>query len=115
RALAQAAAVSPAPWFLVVTGDLTQGNRDNEFAAFEQGIAGLAPPVVAVRGNHDSYDGGVNFEKYLGPATYSFDAAGAHFVGRERGGVAGGGSRPPRRGPGRSSPSPSPTGRGGRG
>src|SRR5262249_2947809 len=41
---------------------------------------GLAPPVVAVRGNHDSYDGGVNFEKYLGPATYSFDAAGAHFV-----------------------------------
>ncbi len=80
KALAEASAVSPAPWFLVVTGDLTQGNRDEEFGALEQGIADLPVPFVAVRGNHDSYDGGVTFEKYLGPATYSFDAGGTHVV-----------------------------------
>jgi MYXO-CTERM domain-containing protein len=80
KALAQAATVSPPPWFVVITGDLTQGNLDEEFSALDQGVGDMPVPFVAVRGNHDSYDGGATFEKYLGPATYSFDVAGTHVV-----------------------------------
>ena len=79
-AVVQAALEYPEANFLVITGDITQGNTDAEFAILRDSLEGLAVPFVPVIGNHDRYDGGGNYRKYLGPPTYSFDAGGAHFI-----------------------------------
>jgi outer membrane protein assembly factor BamB len=80
KAIASAGGVLPLPYFLVLTGDLTQGNGDAEFQVVTAAVADLAVPFVSVPGNHDYYDGGANYRKYMGPTTYSFDAGGTHFV-----------------------------------
>jgi outer membrane protein assembly factor BamB len=80
RALARATRVSPAPDFLVVTGDMTNGTQDEEFGTLDHLVAGLDVPFVPVPGNHDWHDGGPAYRKRFGPPMYSFDADGAHFI-----------------------------------
>jgi outer membrane protein assembly factor BamB len=84
-ALRQAAATEPAPHFLVITGDITQANDPAQFDVMLRALDGLGVPFVPVPGNHDWYDGGAAYRKYLGPPSYSFDAGGVHFVVLEGG------------------------------
>jgi outer membrane protein assembly factor BamB len=80
RALDQAAAMVPAPHFLTITGDITSGNETPQFEDLAAVVAGLDVPFVPVIGNHDRYDGGGNYRRFLGPGSYSFDAGGVHVV-----------------------------------
>ncbi len=78
--LAQAAGVEPKPYFITVTGDITQGNKPEHFDAVFAAIDSIDIPYVPVPGNHDWYDGGKAYRERFGPPNYSFDAGGSHFV-----------------------------------
>tara|TARA_R110002073_G_scaffold336557_1_gene535453 strand:+ start:50874 stop:53309 length:2436 start_codon:yes stop_codon:yes gene_type:complete len=78
--LAQAAGVDPRPYFITVTGDLTQGNKPEHFDAVFAAIDSIDIPYVPVPGNHDWYDGGEAYRSHFGPPNYAFDAGGVHFV-----------------------------------
>ncbi len=78
--LARATDVLPAPDFLVVTGDMTNGTKDEEFATMDALLRRVDVPFVPVPGNHDWHDGGPRYRARFGPPMYSFDASGAHFV-----------------------------------
>jgi outer membrane protein assembly factor BamB/predicted phosphodiesterase len=80
RALEQATGIDPPPWFLVITGDLTDDAWDAEFAALSAVMRGLRVPFVPVAGNHDWQDEGVSYRRRFGPPMYSFDAGGVHFI-----------------------------------
>jgi outer membrane protein assembly factor BamB/predicted phosphodiesterase len=79
-ALRQATAVWPPPAFFVVVGDMTQTNAPEEFALIGRAIADLSTPYVAVPGNHDWYDAGDSYRQAFGPASYSFETGGVHFI-----------------------------------
>ncbi len=80
-ALQQATAeLTPAPHFLVLTGDLTSNTQARELADFDKAIADLPVPFVPVPGNHDWHDGGPLYRRRFGPPMYSFSAAGVHFI-----------------------------------
>lgn len=57
RAVAAINAESPAPDLVIVTGDLTDNGRPEEFAQFVTAIAPLRVPVLAIPGNHDNRPG----------------------------------------------------------
>ena len=79
-ALAQAVGLATPPRFFTIVGDVTQGNVDAEFTRVEDALRGITVPWVPVPGNHDWYDGGVNWRKRWGPDNYSFDMGNLHVV-----------------------------------
>lgn len=52
-AVAQIAALTPLPDIVVVTGDLTDSGRPEEYAALREILAGLPMPIFVLPGNHD--------------------------------------------------------------
>jgi len=79
-AATNATALDPAPAFFTILGDITQGNKEPEFALVDQALSDLSVPWVPVPGNHDWYDEGAAWFKHYGPDNYSFDLGGVHFV-----------------------------------
>jgi outer membrane protein assembly factor BamB len=75
-----ATALDPAPAFFTILGDITQGNKDEEFAIVDHALSGIDVPYVPVPGNHDWYDGGAAWFAHYGPDNYSFDIGSTHFV-----------------------------------
>lgn len=80
EALEQATALAAPPRFVTIVGDITQGNRLEEFDRVEAAVAELRIPWIAVAGNHDWYDGGANWRARWGPDNYSFDVGQLHVV-----------------------------------
>ncbi|HEY0255054.1 MAG TPA: metallophosphoesterase family protein, partial [Kofleriaceae bacterium] len=69
------------PAFVTITGDITQGGGDEQFAAIGAALLELDDtPWIPVAGNHDWYDGGTAWTKHVGPDNYAFDALGMHFI-----------------------------------
>lgn len=67
--------------FAVNLGDFVLNGREDEYAEYVKRIARLKMPVYQVQGNHDGMNGGWRvFNKYFGPAYYSFDHEDAHFI-----------------------------------
>ncbi|NVB81344.1 MAG: PQQ-binding-like beta-propeller repeat protein [Kofleriaceae bacterium] len=80
NAATMATALETPPAFFTVLGDITQGNREAEFALVDQALAGIGVPWIPVPGNHDWYDGGAAWFAHYGPDNYSFDIGDVHFV-----------------------------------
>lgn len=78
--LRQATQLEPRPYFIAVTGDITQSNKPEQFATVRDAIDSIDVPYVPVPGNHDWYDGGAAYRAHFGPPSYSFDAGGVHFL-----------------------------------
>jgi len=80
RVASDATAIDPAPAFLTILGDITQGNQDSQFDLVDGALASLTVPFIPVPGNHDWYDGGATWFRRYGPDNYSFDIDRIHFV-----------------------------------
>lgn len=78
--LRQATNIEPRPYFIAVTGDITQSNKPEHFATVLDAIDSLDVPYVPIPGNHDWYDGGAAYRAHLGPPSYSFAAGGVRFI-----------------------------------
>ncbi len=81
-------ALSPAPEFMLHTGDISHLSKPEEFDTVDQILKGAKPKdVFYVPGEHDvlNDDGKQFLERYgkgsKGAGWYSFDKKGAHFVG----------------------------------
>src|SRR5262249_16249108 len=61
-------------------GDMTHDSTETSFQNFLSVVNDLDVPYVPVPGNHDAYDGGANYRKYIGPPEYCFDQGGMRFV-----------------------------------
>lgn len=79
-ATAAGEATAGAPAFFTILGDLTQGNKPEEFAMVDEGLSEIGVPFVPVPGNHDWWDGGASWFAHYGPDNYSFDIHRIHFV-----------------------------------
>ncbi|MBE7448459.1 MAG: metallophosphoesterase [Kofleriaceae bacterium] len=79
-AIDQAIALPYPVRFLSIVGDVTQGNRPEEFDRVDAALAGTPMPWVPVAGNHDWYDGGATWRARWGPDNYSFVIGDIHFV-----------------------------------
>ncbi len=79
-AIDQLGAAEPDAHFVVITGDLSQRDRPEQYAGLAGALRDIAVPFVPVPGNHDWADGGDAYRAAFGPSSYSFDAGGAHFV-----------------------------------
>lgn len=79
-AMAASNATANEPAFFTILGDITQGNREAEFALVDGALAGIGVPFIPVPGNHDWYDEGQAWFAHYGPDNYSFDIDGVHFV-----------------------------------
>ncbi|OEZ64204.1 metallophosphoesterase [Duganella sp. HH105] len=80
-------ALAVQPDFIVFTGDLTHttddpAERRRRMAEFKQITAALkVKDVRYLAGEHDaSLDNGAAFQEFFGPAHYSFDHKGVHFI-----------------------------------
>ncbi len=87
KAIAAVNALSPAPDFVVFTGDLTHITEDvderrRRLAEFRDIAAGLKIPVVHyMPGEHDaSLDNGAAYSELFGRTHYAFDHKGVHFI-----------------------------------
>ncbi|MDB5970797.1 MAG: serine/threonine protein phosphatase [Hydrocarboniphaga sp.] len=87
KALAQVNALSPAPDFIVFTGDLTQTTDDaalrrQRMSEFRDIIAALkVRDIRYLAGEHDAaLDQGAAFKEFFGDTHYSFDHRGVHFI-----------------------------------
>jgi histidinol phosphatase-like PHP family hydrolase/predicted phosphodiesterase len=78
------------PDVILITGDLISKADEETFIWAKQCIKLLGPNVKVVPGNWDCEigvsDGRALFEKYFGPAYYSFDIQGVHFIGLDTAG-----------------------------
>lgn len=88
RAIAQINALSPAPAFVVFTGDITHTTDDPEVRRKRMKEAKEIISALTVKdvrflpGEHDaSLDGGQAFREIFGDTTFAFDHEGVHFVG----------------------------------
>lgn len=79
-AIDQAVALPYPARFFAIVGDVTQGNRVEEFERVETALQGMTTPWVSVPGNHDWYDGGATWRSRWGPDNYSFDVGTLHVV-----------------------------------
>jgi len=69
------------PAFAVNTGDFVSRGQKEEYEHYLKLIKGAKFKIYHVMGNHDEvYGGGKWFAKYFGPAYYSFDYEGSHFI-----------------------------------
>ncbi len=67
--------------FVLVSGDLTEGGSDGEFAQFKQVLSNNSMQWRAAIGNHDIYfDGWSRYRNQIGRSIYSFNADNVHFV-----------------------------------
>lgn len=87
KAVASVNALSPAPDFIMFTGDLTHttddpAERRKRMGEFKEIIAELKVKNVRfIPGEHDaSLDRGAAFKEFFGQTTYSFDYKGVHFI-----------------------------------
>jgi outer membrane protein assembly factor BamB len=79
-AIDQAVDLEDAPRFFTIVGDITQGNRSEQFQRVVDALATTPVPWVAVPGNHDWYDGGATYRRVFGVDNYSFDIGNLHFL-----------------------------------
>ncbi len=81
-ALSQAVSLATPPRFFTIVGDVTHGNKDNQFERVDEAIRTQVGtvPWIPVPGNHDWYDGGVTWRQRWGPDNYSFDTGNLHVV-----------------------------------
>jgi outer membrane protein assembly factor BamB/predicted phosphodiesterase len=79
-ALDQALDLDPAPWFFVMTGDLTNRETSREMSEAARVLRSTSVPFVPVAGNHDWVEKGDHYRRAFGPPSYSFDLGGVHFV-----------------------------------
>jgi len=79
-AIDQATSLPEPPRFFTIVGDITQGNKEAEFARLGDVLSGIDVPWVPVPGNHDWYDGGATYRRTYGIDNYSFDIGNVHFV-----------------------------------
>ncbi len=79
-AFAIAGRLTPAPTFMVITGDVTQSETADQFVALRDALTEIDVPFVPVIGNHDLYQNGNEYRKALGPTQYSFETGGVHFM-----------------------------------
>jgi outer membrane protein assembly factor BamB len=79
-ALGQAIDLPAPPRFVAVLGDLTQGSDPASYTRVQAALAGITVPFVPVVGNHDWFDGGVQYPATFGVTGYSFDIQRVHFV-----------------------------------
>lgn len=56
KAVAQLGRLKPRPDALLITGDLVEGGRTEEYAHLRQLLAPLAMPIYVIPGNHDDRD-----------------------------------------------------------
>ena len=76
------------PAFLTIGGDLTESGKIGELRRYRDAVSSLCAPVFSLFGGHDGIeercDGDItrtrHYEQFLGPAWYSFDWGGWHFV-----------------------------------
>jgi hypothetical protein len=87
KAIASVNALSPAPDFIMFTGDLTHttddpAERRRRMREFKEIIGALkVKDVRFIPGEHDaSLDRGAAFKEFFGKTSYSFDYKGVHFV-----------------------------------
>jgi 3',5'-cyclic AMP phosphodiesterase CpdA len=87
KAVAAVNALSPAPDFIVFTGDLTHTTDDPQerrrrLAGFRDIVKALKNPTIRfMPGEHDaSLDRGEAFREFFGPTRYTFDHKGVHFI-----------------------------------
>lgn len=84
NAVKEVNALTPAPDFVVATGDLINtGNNLGQFEVYTSTTELSQRPWFHVFGNHDANNGGDparNFRHYLGPDYYSADFADLHLV-----------------------------------
>ncbi len=80
RVVHDAVSADPTPAFVTILGDITQGNKDEQFDLVDDALAGLAVPYIPVPGNHDWYDDGETWRRRYGPDNYSFDIGDVHVV-----------------------------------
>lgn len=83
KLVADISAMPQKPAFVVDTGDVTEAGRPEEFARFQEGIAGLGIPFYCAPGNRDvrwSPTGKDAFQNAFKKLYQSFDYGGVHFV-----------------------------------
>ncbi|MHB1611339.1 MAG: metallophosphoesterase family protein [Sulfobacillus sp.] len=86
-ALKAIGALSPAPDFILVTGDLTQGTpsdreRKNRLVFFQQTLKAVKIPFYTVPGEHDALmDRGKVYQTVMGDLRYGFLHKGVQFIG----------------------------------
>ena len=69
------------PAFVVVTGDLVQNAKKEEFEFYKEAIQQTPLWIVNVLGNHDvGITSTANYVSFFGPTHYGFDYGGCHFV-----------------------------------
>jgi predicted phosphodiesterase len=81
RAVADVNALDPQPDFVLYGGDLAQLGQVGELNLGAQILKELKAPVRMMVGEHDWFlDMGDKWKELFGPANYSFDHKGVHFV-----------------------------------
>ena len=76
------------PAFLTIGGDLTESGKIGELRRYRDAVRSLCTPVFSLFGGHDGIEercdaditSTCHYEQFLGPAWYSFDWGGWHFV-----------------------------------
>jgi 3',5'-cyclic AMP phosphodiesterase CpdA len=81
-AVAQVNALSPAPDFVMYTGDIAQNGREDQLVKGKGILAKLKMPLKVIPGEHDWYlDMGKAWNGLFGKETWSFNHKGVHFIG----------------------------------
>ncbi|HEY4373992.1 MAG TPA: metallophosphoesterase [Burkholderiales bacterium] len=87
KAIASVNALSPAPEFIIFTGDLTHttddpAERRKRMGEFKEIVSELkVKNIHFIPGEHDaSLDRGKAFTEFFGPTNYTFDYKGVHFI-----------------------------------
>ncbi|OFX29940.1 MAG: hypothetical protein A2W90_06305 [Bacteroidetes bacterium GWF2_42_66] len=72
----------PEPAFVLATGDLVKNGENRfEYENYLRGTSHFKLPVFNLPGNHDLHGGSLpNYQHFLGPDYYSFNAGSCHFV-----------------------------------
>ena len=74
--------MSPAPDFVLYCGDIAQNGTVDQLEKGKKILAKLKMPLKVIPGEHDWYlDMGAAWRGMFGPATWSFDHKGVHFIG----------------------------------
>jgi len=70
------------PKFVIVNGDLVFSGKPNQYRLFDKLVSGVSSTLCTTLGNHDirGDNGRGIYAMLYGPAYYSFDFGGSHFV-----------------------------------
>lgn len=73
--------LKPAPAFIIVSGDLVESGRTEEYEIYRAIAGQLKCPVYNLAGNHETIEGGfADFEKYAGKLCQSFEHDHCQFI-----------------------------------